>query len=275
MIRYTTPTKTVKVKGIDLTGYDVTVSIRQVIGATQNAHEVDIGGDAVSMLLDGSDTDVTFTLTQEQSGGFARGWVEIQVNYGSGSTRMATSIISDRMEENLKSGVVEFAVSTDPDTAVPESFVVPVTETYVPAVTSNMLASGAVTTPKIADGAVTADKLADGAVMASVPIMSTSVAGIAKVGAGLAMNGQALELDGSGDIATAVGAWLDAHPEATTTVQDGAITTAKLANGAVTDAKLDPDGIAADVATLMGMMLGWVSDGADRRLAIIYDEGGE
>ena len=35
-----------------------------------------------------------------------------------------------------------------------------------------------------------------------------------------------------------VDAWLDEHPEATTTVQDGAITTAKLADGAVTDAKL-------------------------------------
>lgn len=35
-----------------------------------------------------------------------------------------------------------------------------------------------------------------------------------------------------------VDAWLDEHPEATTTVQDGAITTAKLADGAVTDAKM-------------------------------------
>lgn len=39
-----------------------------------------------------------------------------------------------------------------------------------------------------------------------------------------------------------VDAWLDGHPEATTTVQDGAITTAKLADGAVTDAKLTQTG---------------------------------
>ena len=62
----------------------------------------------------------------------------------------------------------------------------------------------------------------------SIPTMSTTTKGIAKVGAGLAMNGDALELDGNGDIATAVTSWLNAHPEATTTVQDGSITDAKL-----------------------------------------------
>lgn len=40
----------------------------------------------------------------------------------------------------------------------------------------------------------------------------------------------------------AVSDWLTAHPEATTTVQDGAISTAKLADGAVTDAKLAQTG---------------------------------
>lgn len=72
----------------------------------------------------------------------------------------------------------------------------------------------------------------------AIPNMSATTRGIAKVGAGLAMNGDALELDGNGDIATAVTSYLNAHPEATTTVEDGAITTNKLADGAVTDDKL-------------------------------------
>lgn len=45
--------------------------------------------------------------------------------------------------------------------------------------------------------------------------------------------------------------WLNEHPEATTTVEDGAITTAKLANGAVTDAKLaQTNGVLSRVNTL-------------------------
>ena len=42
-------------------------------------------------------------------------------------------------------------------------------------------------------------------------------------------------------VETYINAWLTAHPEATTTVQDGAISTAKLADGAVTAAKLAND----------------------------------
>ena len=76
----------------------------------------------------------------------------------------------------------------------------------------------------------------------AIPNMSATTRGIAKVGAGLAMNGDALELDGNGDIMTAVTSWLNAHPEATTTVEDGAVTTDKLANSAVTDNKLAQTG---------------------------------
>lgn len=110
------------------------------------------------------------------------------------------------------------------------------------AITTPKIADNAVTTPKMADNAVTADKVASSAVD-GLRIMSTTQLGVAKVGAGLAMNGQALELDGNGDIATAVTSWLNAHPEATTTVQDGAITTPKLADEAVTDDKMANSGV--------------------------------
>lgn len=53
----------------------------------------------------------------------------------------------------------------------------------------------------------------------------------------------AIDSDSEQVIDEAVNDWLNDHPEATTTVQDGAITTAKLADGAVTDSKLSSDGI--------------------------------
>ena len=70
-------------------------------------------------------------------------------------------------------------------------------------------------------------------------------------------------------IKEAVEDWLDAHPEATTTVEDGAIataklassavTTAKIADGAVTDAKLASSGVKADVANLKSD-LGYIAE---------------
>lgn len=92
------------------------------------------------------------------------------------------------------------------------------------AITTSKIANDSITTNKITNNSVTADKLSTDA----IPTMSTSVKGIAKVGAGLSMNGDSLELDGSGDIATAIVSWLNAHPEATTTVQIDSITRDKL-----------------------------------------------
>lgn len=61
-------------------------------------------------------------------------------------------------------------------------------------------------------------------------------------------------------IAAAVDAWLDEHPEATTTVQDDSLTTAKYQDRSVTGAKL-----AMPYWT-------WAADGTDARLAVHYEE---
>lgn len=108
---------------------------------------------------------------------------------------------------------------------------------------------GAIITSKIADNAVTADKIASSAAD-GLRIMNTTQPGVAKVGAGLAMNGDALELDGSGDIATAVTSWLNAHQEATTTVQDNSLDgSLKLVDNSVPNSKLvQTGGVLSDLA---------------------------
>ena len=85
-----------------------------------------------------------------------------------------------------------------------------------------------------------------------IPTMSASVAGIAKVGSGLEMSNGALQL-ASADIDAAVADWLSDHPEATTTVQDGSITDAKLVQtggvlSEVHDIRIGAEGVDYDSA---------------------------
>ena len=123
-----------------------------------------------------------------------------------------------------------------------------------PEVTTS-LQDGEVTNAKIGSGAVTASKL--GADVnawfgGKVSKPSTSPNGT---------NGQLLRTKGDGttewvdvglptdaQTAEAVSDWLDDHPEATTTVEDGSITTAKLHRGVI-DSTLSAQGAAAEAKT--------------------------
>ena len=90
-IRYTTPTLTLIVRGVDLSGADaVVVSLRQRMRGRTNAHEVDVDATAT---YDGTDSTLTVTLTQEQTAGFVADQpVSVQVNWTEDDTRMATTI---------------------------------------------------------------------------------------------------------------------------------------------------------------------------------------
>ena len=149
MIQGTTPTRTLRVVGMDLTPYDMWVSLRQQLNRRANPHEVDITLTDLSVSLDGFDTLVTFTLTQEQSAGFQPGTVEAQINYGSESHRMATKPVTLPVEKNLYTGVIEFAETQDPDLTADEIAVA--IDAYIPA--------GSITAREIADGAITWAKL--------------------------------------------------------------------------------------------------------------------
>lgn len=106
-IRYTTPTLTLIARGVDLTGMDaVTVSLRQRIGKAESTHEVDVTDP--TMTYDGTDTTISITLTQEQSGGFVDGKpVEAQVNWLDGTDRDATTIGTVMWHRNLLNEVME------------------------------------------------------------------------------------------------------------------------------------------------------------------------
>ena len=66
----------------------------------------------------------------------------------------------------------------------------------------------------------------------------------------------------SAQVDTAVQAWLNNHPEATTTVEDGAVTTAKLASESVTADKMADDSVTSDAIADDAVITGGIADGA-------------
>ena len=84
IIRWTTPTVVLKVKGADLTGMDVYVTFRQ------NGSTVTFEDPGLS--YDGEDTDVTVPLTQAETAGLRPGTAKVQVNIVHDGQRDATAI---------------------------------------------------------------------------------------------------------------------------------------------------------------------------------------
>ena len=100
MRRYTTPTVTLTVKGVDLTGMDVLVTFSQACRTLTVENP--------SMTLDGEDTVISVPLTQVQTGGFADGSVEVQVNWLDGyGHRDATTVGTIEVGRNLLAQVVD------------------------------------------------------------------------------------------------------------------------------------------------------------------------
>lgn len=100
MRRYTTPTIELTVEGHDLTASDVYVTMRQQ-GRELTVEDADV-------TLDGGDTVITFSLTQEQSATFREGRARVEVNWvDADGFRNATSIGELAVTPNLLNRVVE------------------------------------------------------------------------------------------------------------------------------------------------------------------------
>lgn len=101
MIQYTTPTVPLTIVGADITGADrIVVSFRQAMGRSTNSHQVDVDMTGEVTLV-GSDTYMEVPLTQEQTGGFVPGRVQVQVNWWADGHRAATDIVAVPSLANL------------------------------------------------------------------------------------------------------------------------------------------------------------------------------
>ena len=108
MINYTTPTISLTVEGVDLSGMDTYVSVEQ------GQKELTKTGEAliIEPIIgeETTDTKITFTLTQEESASFDFGKsVSVQVNYISPSNvRDATEVKTIPVMRNLLDKVIHY-----------------------------------------------------------------------------------------------------------------------------------------------------------------------
>lgn len=105
MRRYTTPTLTLVVEGIDITACDVYVTLRQgkrLLTLTDPEMETEV-------VEQRTDTKLTVTLTQEQTALFEAVPVDVQVNYiSSDGARDATEVKRVEVWPNLLQEVIAY-----------------------------------------------------------------------------------------------------------------------------------------------------------------------
>lgn len=104
MIRYTTPTITLTVEGVDLTSADVYVSMEQ--GSLKFVKS----GDAITKTYNDPDTTITVTLTQEESAKFVeKQAVSVQINWiEADGKRSATQVKGISVARNLLDEVLTY-----------------------------------------------------------------------------------------------------------------------------------------------------------------------
>lgn len=111
--RYTTPPISLLVKGEDITSAtEIHVTIKQ------GMNEIDLTGNDITAAVSGDDTQITFSLTQQQSGSlgiaagirgyanFANAYADVQVNWIAGGVRYATEIVRVKVYDNLLDEVI-------------------------------------------------------------------------------------------------------------------------------------------------------------------------
>lgn len=102
MREFTTPTIPLKVKGVDLTTADAVY-----VTFTDSVRGIVITKDSPTLTVSGSDTNVTVTLSQAETGQFGpKSRVDIEVNWMKNGMRGATEIGSVTCFENLLKEVI-------------------------------------------------------------------------------------------------------------------------------------------------------------------------
>lgn len=94
--KWTTPTQTFVIEGVDLTSADVYVTMAQGDVTTT------FSGDDITVTYDGDNTTVALPLTQAITGGFSTdSTIAVQVNWMSEGQRNATTIEYIKVQKNL------------------------------------------------------------------------------------------------------------------------------------------------------------------------------